>query len=337
MQNAKSLAEVFRQAYTWYCELESENRDTRDEKVQNKVHDTLLAFEQCQELVVREAVFSPNELKSDMTVEQLQYTTIEYYMAVLIQKVTTDHTQPLLRINLLTRADELYTAFLSRCEEYHIVSSNENETHLRQLEDKMDAETLRECKLDRFKRERAAKQRIQDLMARQGPKESDEYDENLREQILVSLELALIGSFNDQLAIRNERDMLKQISEMDQRPTRDGPDHPSSQRKGIEVTHISSTMEMRRETIQSQVFQPGYRLPTMSLEEFADQELKDALERQEREKNAPEAPKRYDQLEEAGLEDDDKLVDEAIYRDRSWDNWKDANPRGAGNKKWSQF
>ena len=35
---------------------------------------------------------------------------------------------------------------------------------------------------------------------------------------------------------------------------------------------------------QKQVFQPGHNLPTMSLEEFADMELADAMERQERDK-----------------------------------------------------
>ncbi|GLD99665.1 hypothetical protein PINS_up008391 [Pythium insidiosum] len=94
---------------------------------------------------------------------------------------------------------------------------------------------------------------------------------------------------------------------------------------------------MRRETIRSQVFQPGHRLPTMSLEEYADRELADAQERQKREQEAPTAPRRYDQLVEDGDEDDAALVDEATYKDRAWDDWKDANPRGIGNKKGSQF
>jgi hypothetical protein len=40
---------------------------------------------------------------------------------------------------------------------------------------------------------------------------------------------------------------------------------------------------------------------------------------------------------EDGDEDSEDLVDEATYKDRSWDDWKDANPRGIGNKKGSQF
>ena len=35
---------------------------------------------------------------------------------------------------------------------------------------------------------------------------------------------------------------------------------------------------------QAQVFQPGWRQPTMTLDEFADMEVKDALEREERNK-----------------------------------------------------
>lgn len=49
------------------------------------------------------------------------------------------------------------------------------------------------------------------------------------------------------------------------------------------VTHINPQFEMRRETVKSGVFQPGHRLPTMSLEEYADMEMADAQERQKRE------------------------------------------------------
>ena len=107
--------------------------------------------------------------------------------------------------------------------------------------------------------------------------------------------------------------------------------------RGIDVTHYSSTMEMRKETIRAGVFQPGHNLPTMSLKEYAVQEYNEAMARSELEKNAPDAPKRYDQLETDGQEDDDALVEVAVYRDRNWDNWKDANPLGLGNKKWTQF
>jgi hypothetical protein len=54
-------------------------------------------------------------------------------------------------------------------------------------------------------------------------------------------------------------------------------------------------------------------------------------------RDAPQGPRRYDQLVEDGDEDNEALVEESTYKDRAWDDWKDANEKGIGNKKGSQF
>jgi hypothetical protein len=43
-------------------------------------------------------------------------------------------------------------------------------------------------------------------------------------------------------------------------------------------------------------------------------------------------PRRYDELVKAGMEDNPEMVDASAQLDRAWDDWKDANPRGSGNK-----
>lgn len=53
---------------------------------------------------------------------------------------------------------------------------------------------------------------------------------------------------------------------------------------------------------------------------------------QARDTSKPSTRRRYDQLEADGDEDNEELVEQATYHDRDWDNWKDENPRGAGNK-----
>ncbi|KAJ8539871.1 hypothetical protein K7X08_014123 [Anisodus acutangulus] len=91
-----------------------------------------------------------------------------------------------------------------------------------------------------------------------------------------------------------------------------------------------------REKIAAQVFQPHYRLPTMSIEEAGLTEMNMMNEWQERtvklmeEANSSwhrDAPKSRPAEEDE--EDDDAAQDKA----RAWDDWKDDNPRGAGNKK----
>ncbi|XP_049402819.1 PP2A regulatory subunit TAP46-like [Solanum stenotomum] len=91
-----------------------------------------------------------------------------------------------------------------------------------------------------------------------------------------------------------------------------------------------------REKIAAQVFQPHYRLATMSIEEAGLTEMNMMNEWQERnvklmeEANSSwhrDAPKLRPGEEDE--EDDDAAQDKA----RAWDDWKDDNPRGAGNKK----
>lgn len=112
--------------------------------------------------------------------------------------------------------------------------------------------------------------------------------------------------------------------------------------KPMEVTHITQdpvTGELifQKEKIKSSVFRPSWNLPTVSLAQFADQERHAALQRSkqqdEEERNASRLqPKRYDQLVADGMEDDSNLVDASAALDRKWDDFKDENPRGSGNK-----
>jgi hypothetical protein len=45
----------------------------------------------------------------------------------------------------------------------------------------------------------------------------------------------------------------------------------------------------------------------------------------------------YKQLEEQGKEDNEELVDKATDYERYWDEWKEQNPKGIGNKMGKLF
>ena len=119
-------------------------------------------------------------------------------------------------------------------------------------------------------------------------------------------------------------------------------DRSSSQTKPLQVTHItrdptSGTLQMKKEEIRSKVFRRGWNQPTMTIEELADREVAAALERDRRQKEQEaaqvDAPRRYEQLLKAGLEDNAALVDASAALDRKWDDFRDENPRGSGNKR----
>mmetsp|Transcript_27642 Transcript_27642/g.43505 ORF Transcript_27642/g.43505 Transcript_27642/m.43505 type:complete len:343 (+) Transcript_27642:1-1029(+) len=93
---------------------------------------------------------------------------------------------------------------------------------------------------------------------------------------------------------------------------------------------------MQRQELANQVFRPSWNQPTMTLEELGERERADAIRRAEEqqvaEAEAKFRPRRYDQLVRDGMEDDERLVEASARLDREWDDWKEENPRGSGNK-----
>ncbi|KAJ1274121.1 hypothetical protein BS78_05G038600 [Paspalum vaginatum] len=97
---------------------------------------------------------------------------------------------------------------------------------------------------------------------------------------------------------------------------------------------VGGGLTSERERMAAQVFQPGYRLPTMSIEEAGLREMKMMEQWQDRTaKMIKEANSAWhkDGASSAAAQDEDEDAEEA--KARAWDDWKDDNPRGAGNKK----
>ncbi|KAL3666456.1 hypothetical protein V7S43_008705 [Phytophthora oleae] len=273
----------------------------------------------------------------------------------------TDHTRNVVyRIKFLREADVFLTEFLDRAESVGLLTEKKRREQYERLENKQFS-LSRDEKIQRFQMQREMEKKMQEVQRKreekgdshvggaknEGADDLDEDEDDMedleREQLLTFIQLSVVKCMEEQASINQEKDMLESMLKMNAATEKQdlfSEAHrppPPPQGQGIEVTRINSQMEMRRETIRSGVFKPGHRLPTMSLEEYADREVADAMERQKREQEAPQGPRRYDQLVEDGDEDDEKLVEEAAYKDRAWDDWKDANEKGIGNKKGSQF
>lgn len=113
---------------------------------------------------------------------------------------------------------------------------------------------------------------------------------------------------------------------------------PNRKMKMTQVLQDPNTGQLlfKKQEIQSTLFRPSWNQPTMSLEELAEKEVKDAMEREARQKvseqNSKNAPRRYEYLVRDGLEDNADLVDASAKLDQEWDDWKDENPKGSGNK-----
>ena len=78
-----------------------------------------------------------------------------------------------------------------------------------------------------------------------------------------------------------------------------------------------------RDQYKQQVFQPSHNLPTMSLDELADKEVKEAMEREERQKLAEQQRANEDS-------EDEEVLERQRKHDLEMDDFKDYNPKGKG-------
>lgn len=101
---------------------------------------------------------------------------------------------------------------------------------------------------------------------------------------------------------------------------------------------VGGNLTTERQRMTAQVFQPGHRLPTMSIEEAGLREMEMMNNFQERTKKMMEEANsswyKDNRMKTPGQEDNEDEDDDAAQdKARAWDDWKDDNPRGAGNKK----
>ncbi|CAL0305426.1 unnamed protein product [Lupinus luteus] len=99
---------------------------------------------------------------------------------------------------------------------------------------------------------------------------------------------------------------------------------------------VGGSLTTERERMQAQVFQPGHRMPTMSIEEAGLKEMEIMNKWQERNVRLMEEANsswHNDNKLRLGEAEEDEDDDAAQDKARAFDDWKDDNPRGAGNSK----
>lgn len=119
--------------------------------------------------------------------------------------------------------------------------------------------------------------------------------------------------------------------------------YEAASKKPMQVIKIGRDLSMTRESIKADVFKPWWNLPTRSLEDYAEEELRHMREAEAAQEAAPKPDMRLKEVEEKGLEDDMELVDKATVRwvrregmrsrERQHEDWMDSISRGIGNTK----
>mmetsp|Transcript_20140 Transcript_20140/g.28736 ORF Transcript_20140/g.28736 Transcript_20140/m.28736 type:complete len:454 (-) Transcript_20140:636-1997(-) len=381
-----------------------------------------------QTQISRAGTLSSNEVLDDVATSSLELIGVEYHLGRAFLMLPTyqlgnnnnndsSSSPSILRKANITRATDYFHAYLKKVDqldllneaatkEYHTLLDMEdindnddgdyaNTTKSRPITTttttRMNQSQIREMKIQRFQRKKAASQtqaRLQSLLQRRsrlGLTEEEEMEGHDLESLSRTLHIETLKLYAEEcleeiqschgelemleMAIQMERGrMMSQDPRMNLDPhhsrstataaaAADGRVSSSSkQPPPLQMTQITQnpltgqlqmqTQQvtnngqlkpiMQRQELTNQVFRPGWNQPTMTLAELGERERADAIQRAEQQKvaeaEAKFRPRRYDQLVRDGMEDDDKLVEASAKLDREWDDWKEENPRGSGNK-----
>lgn len=366
---------------------------------QEMVNKGIEALRKCEDMIGKLGLFSANESKDEIGTSALKYMLVPFYLAELTEKLAKDD-----RVQVLKISQQNLKAFISSCEAMELVPEEELDILAQEREDTPAARRAK--KIARFKRQKAAESKLQDIKERKErrgrstkatalstPIEAGEEDvldddeDEEREAWLTTISLAICKAFDLMDMLKKEEEMLsaikeKQLKDGDTQLTRDILDERTKTaeswhrnaatrsqfikpaepitcaafaqdvlegRAQVSQAHehkhqphifgpaslVGGRLTSERERMAAQVFQPSHRLPTMSIEEAGLKEMEIMNNWQEmNQKLYEEASSSWHKdIRKPGPPDEDEDDDAAQEKARAWDDWKDENPRGAGNSK----
>ncbi|KAF9171958.1 hypothetical protein BGX21_000738 [Mortierella sp. AD011] len=346
-ENDASLAQVFQRAEALFLDIQKSSLSSTSEEFQSKVNESIKGFERSGIMVRQLSLFSENEFMEDISTKDLRFLLTEYYLGELfLKRVSKD------RLADLTTSKEHFDHFLLQCETHDILTAQDKK-YLEQIttDAPRDAATRRGEKIARFKREKEMRSQIEEFHKVLGTTSSgyegelsSEIEDQYRDFVLLYLQYAIFQTMEQLVGIQQEIPMLKQMQERkaaessgDSRiagraneDTRDArvddsriwnATGPLMDPNGRPLRPFVITN--KRTEMMAGVFRPGHSLPTMTIEEYLHQEM----ERGNFLSGGTEEPKKKEPDD-----NDEEAVNAETIKARNWDDFKDDNPKGWGNK-----
>ncbi|KAJ1974803.1 Type 2A phosphatase-associated protein 42 [Dimargaris verticillata] len=293
-----------------------------------------------QRMVEHLALFSANETIDDVTTAHLPYILVQAYLGQVVVRLAGQD-----RKSLLLRARAYYTHFYHLCDDYGLVA-DEDKAHFKAIEENIsfNAARAREDNIARYKRQKETTQKLQTLEEKltQAALNNQDPEDAQREHTLLLIDshvqqclqelqfiqdelkiLAMRGAQPPTSATDVDHDRLDMDRDRGRLTERTGPllSDKSQVRRPFVITN-------KREELRAGVFKPSWRLPTMSVDQYLELER----ERGGIIEGGGQGPSEDNGEREAQLDADEQAQDAETMKQRQWDDFKDDNPRGWGNR-----
>ncbi|KAF5844992.1 hypothetical protein GGP41_001078 [Bipolaris sorokiniana] len=318
---------------------------------QEKLGATIATYEECIKIAEQVSLFSPNESLEDISSTDLQYLAINYHLAELVQRIS--NTDVSLRKSNLLRARGYYERFLKLLDSYDMLGKadtklleayNENKNSFSTANTR-DASARRDAKIARFKEEKELKRKLEYL--RQNPKLAEQDEQVVRDLHLTDLAFMIHQTFASLESMAQElhiislappapppgQDQQAPDARQDSRGKDGYSERLDGQYAGLRYSGpiLSSdgkpmrpfTLLDSRQSLKKGVFRPDHNLPTMTIDEYLEEERKRG--------GIIEGGGPQSGIQPEPNEDDLDAADAETMKQRAWDEYVEANPKGSGN------
>lgn len=157
----RSLRETYNEARAKKDQLD--DLDPRSSAFKETLNATVRDLEQCQRLIDGLSIFSPNEELEDLSTPTIQYLTVDYLIAEMLQRSYDGN-----RLAALHRISNLMDGFLARLDQYSMLSSDDRKLFERYQETKAkftllptNPEDRRRIKIKRFQEGKDLKKKLE--------------------------------------------------------------------------------------------------------------------------------------------------------------------------------
>ncbi|RGB39281.1 TAP42-like protein [Rhizophagus diaphanus] len=323
-----SLSGEFRVGQELYKSIENTELASSDPLYQQDVKSAISHFRKCVELVDKLKIFSANETVEDINTSDLRFLLVEAYLGDLTTKLTDND-----RMQTLNEAKLYFEQFLRNVELHEILKEEDRKfIEIQTNEVKKDTAKKREEKIARYKREKETKMKLETLQQTLLSFEDNDKEDISRDHTLTLIDLFIQKSIEQLISIKQELELLDQM-----RKTREqsGPSPLLDDNKVETISRDTGPLLSKdgkplrpfvitnRENIREQVFRPGWRLPTMTIDEYLEQEAARG--------NIISGGGQIPEKKEID-DNDERAIDEETLKAREWDEFKDSHPYGSGNR-----
>jgi hypothetical protein len=339
MTTQRTLKQLYSEALIAHSRIiEASGRHDSDEH-QHALEKVLQQWIELKTTISHRAIFSSNESLEDINTSEIKYLSVDYQLAELY----AEFAKPT-RAHNLKKSIVCYLHYLTNLSNYRLLDEAQQMKYDRIRQSPFEIQALHETaqlrrdeKIANYKLEKQLAAKLDQLEKLEN--DDNEYnntdEELIRELYVDRLKSLALKDFDNIRVIAQELEIVQTMPESkiveihDERTKSKDPTQFTEKLEYINRDMLSKEGKIlrpftlvKRDDLKKKVFGTGQYLPTMTVEEFLEQELANGGIITGGGNDGPEESEDEDDLDKADAE---------TYKQREWDDFTESHAKGSGN------